>query len=93
MKQKVKNKQVFSVLLFVLPYILVEFTNIILVTIDRSLSNSIGKIAIIVFASFLSLDSAINIIQGCISQSHNIALARDRKNNNSINTTSIFFNL
>lgn len=93
MKQKVKNKQVFSVLLFVLPYILVEFTNIILVTIDRSLSNSIGKIAIIVFASFLSLDSAINIIQGCISQSHNIVLARDRKNNNSINTTSIFLQL
>lgn len=93
MKQKVKNKQVFSVLLFVLPYILVEFTNIILVTIDRSLSNSIGKIAIIVFASFLSLDSSINIIQGCISQSHNIVLARDRKNNNSINTTSIFLQL
>ena len=93
MKQKVKNKQVFSVLLFVLPYILVEFTNIILVTIDRSLSNSTRKIAIIVFASFLSLDSAINIIQGCISQSHNIVLARDRKNNNGINTTSIFLQL
>lgn len=63
MRSKIKNKQAFSVLLFVLPYIFVEFANIILVTIDRSLSNSIGKIAIIVFASFLSLDSAINIIQ------------------------------
>lgn len=93
MRLKFKNKQVFSVLLFVLPYIFVEFANIILVTIDRSLSNSIGKIAIIVFASFLSLDSAINIIQGCISQAHGIVLARDRKNNNSINTTSIFLQL
>lgn len=39
-----KNKQAINVLLFVLPYILVEFTNMILIIIDRSLSNSIGKI-------------------------------------------------
>lgn len=44
---------------------------------------------IIVFASLISLDSAINIIQECISQSHSIVLSRDRKNNNSINTSAI----
>lgn len=92
MKQKVSNKSL-SVLLFVLPYILVEFTNIILITIDRSLSNSIGKTAIIVFASLMSLDSAINTIQECISQSHSIVLSRDRKNNNSINTVAIFLQI
>lgn len=79
MKQKISNKSVMSVLLFVLPYIIVEFTNIILITIDRSLSNSIGTTAIIVFASLISLDSAINTIQECISQSHSIVLSRDRK--------------
>lgn len=78
MKQKTSNKEILKVLLFVLPYIFVEFTNIILITIDRSLSNSIGKIAIIVFASLISLDSAINTIQECISQSHSIVLARDK---------------
>ena len=93
MKSKVKNRQVTDVLLFVLPYIFVEFTNIILITIDRSLPNSIGKVAIIVFTSFLSLDSAINIIQECISQSHSIVLARDRKSSNSINTTAIFLQI
>lgn len=90
MKSKINNNQILSVLLFVLPYILVEFTNIILITIDRALSNSIGKIAIIVFASLISLDSAINTIQECISQSHSIVLARNRKNSNNINTTAIF---
>ena len=82
-----------KVLLFVLPYIAVEFTNIILITIDRSLSNSIGKIAIIVFASLISLDSAINTIQECISQSHSIVLARDRKNRNVINSTAVFLQI
>lgn len=72
MNNKISNKSIMSVLLFVLPYIIVEFTNIILITIDRSLSISIGKTAIIVFASLISLDSAINTIQECISQSHSI---------------------
>lgn len=93
MKQKISNKSVMSVLLFVFPYIIVEFTNIILITIDRSLSNSIGTTAIIVFASLISLDSAINTIQECISQSHSIVLSRDRKNNNSINTVAIFLQI
>lgn len=93
MLSKIKNKQIISVLLFVLPYILVEFTNIILVIIDRSLSNSIGKIAIIVFASLISLESAINTIQECISQSHSIVLARDKKNSNSINSAAILLQL
>ena len=93
MKQKISNKSVMSVLLFVLPYIIVEFTNIILITIDRSLSNSIGTTAIVVFASLISLDSAINTIQECISQSHSIVLSRDRKNNNSINTVAIFLQI
>lgn len=90
---KSKNKEVLKTLLFVLPYIFVEFTNIILITIDRSLSNSLGKIAIMVFASLISLDSAINTIQECISQSHSIVLARDKNNNKSINTTAIFLQL
>lgn len=72
MNNKISNKSIMLVLLFVLPYIIVEFTNIILITIDRSLSISIGKTAIIVFASLISLDSAINTIQECISQSHSI---------------------
>lgn len=93
MKQKISNKSVMSVLLFVLPYIIVEFTNIVLITIDRSLSNSIGTTAIIVFASLISLDAAINTIQECISQSHSIILSRDRKNNNSINTVAIFLQI
>lgn len=93
MKQKISNNSVMSVLLFVLPYIIVEFTNIILITIDRSLSNSIGTTAIVVFASLISLDSAINTIQECISQSHSIVLSRDRKNNNSINTVAIFLQI
>ena len=93
MKQKISNKSVMSVLLFVLPYIIVEFTNIILITIDRSLSNSIGTTAIVVFASLISLDSAINTIQECISQSHSIVLSRGRKNNNNINTVAIFLQI
>lgn len=93
MKQKISNKSVMSVLLFVLPYIIVEFTNIVLITIDRSLSNSIGTTAIIVFASLISLDAAINTIQECISQSHSIILSRDRKNNDSINTVAIFLQI
>lgn len=93
MKQETNTKEILKVLLFVLPYIFVEFTNIILITIDRSLSNSLGKIAIIVFASLISLDAAINTIQECISQSHSIVLARDKNNNKSINTTAIFLQL
>ena len=45
MQNKIKNRQIIKVLFFVLPYILVEFTNVVLVTIDKSLSNSIGKTA------------------------------------------------
>ena len=93
MNHNINKKEILKVLLFVLPYIFVEFTNIILITIDRSLSNSIGKIAIIVFASLISLDSAINTIQECISQSHSIVLARDRKNSNSINSTALFLQI
>lgn len=93
MYSKIKNKEILKVLLFILPYIVVEFTNIILITIDKSLSNSIGPTAIIVFGAFISLDSAINVIQECISQSHNIVLARDTKNNKDINTTAIFLQI
>lgn len=93
MKEKINSKEILKVLLFVLPYIVVEFTNIILITIDKSLSNSIGPIAIIVFGAFVSLDSAINVIQECISQSHNIVLARDRNNSKDINTTGIFLQI
>lgn len=90
---KLKNKEILKTLVFVLPYIFVEFTNIVLITIDRSISNSLGKTAIMVFASLISLDAAINTIQECISQSHSIVLARDKANNKSINTTAIFLQI
>ena len=93
MKEKINSKEIIKVLLFVLPYIVVEFTNIILITIDKSLANAIGPIAIIVFGAFVSLDSAINVIQECISQSHNIVLARDKNNSKDINTTGIFLQI
>lgn len=93
MKEKINSKEILKVLLFVLPYIVVEFTNIILITIDKSLSNSIGPIAIIVFGAFVSLDSAINVFQECISQSHSIVLARDRNNSKDINTTGLFLQI
>lgn len=88
-----KQKNILKVLAFVLPYIIVEFTNIILITIDKSLSNSIGPIAIVVFGAFVSLEAGINVIQECIAQSHNIVLARDRKNVGYINTTAIFLQI
>ncbi len=92
MKSKL-NKKAISVLWFVLPYIFVEFTNIILSVTDKSISNSIGATAIIVFSSLISLESAINIIQECISQSHSIVLARSNKDSYSINDTAIVLQL
>lgn len=92
MKQKF-NKNIFSTFLFVLPYILVEFTNILLVTIDKSMSNSIGKIAIIVFSSFITLNWAINTIQTCISNAHTIVLARDKENFKKINSSAMLIEL
>jgi len=53
MNKKIIFKEVLRTFIFVLPYIFVEFTNTLLVTIDKSISNSIGKTAIIVFSSFL----------------------------------------
>lgn len=90
---KIKNKEILSTLIFVIPYIIVEFTNTILVIIDKSISNSIGKTAIIVFSSFVTLNWAINTIQGCIKQAHNIVLARDKDNGKNINTTAIVMEL
>lgn len=92
MKKKMKlnfDKNIFKTFLFVLPYILVEFTNTLLVTIDKSMSNSIGKTAIIVFSSFMTLNWAINTIQVCISNAHVIVLARDKENSKKINTSAI----
>lgn len=93
MRLETKYKSALSALLFTVPYIIVELTNLILLTIDKSLSNSIGVTAIIVFASIMSLDSAINIIQECISQSHSIVLSRDKKNSKSINSAAIFLQI
>lgn len=90
---KIKNKEILSTLIFVVPYIIVEFTNTILVIIDKSISNSIGKTAIIVFFSFVTLNWTINTIQGCIKQAHNIVLARDKDNGKNINTTAIVMEL
>jgi len=92
MKQKF-NKNIFNTFLFVLPYILVEFTNTLLVTIDKSMSNSIGKTAIIVFSSFITLNWAINTIQACISNAHAIVLARDKENSKRINSSAMLIEL
>lgn len=54
--KKIFDKKLLKTFLFVLPYILVEFTNTLLVTIDKSMSNSIGTTAIIVFSSFITLN-------------------------------------
>lgn len=89
MKNKIPIKVIMQTFLFVLPYILVEFTNTLLVTIDKSMSNSIGKTAIIVFSSFITLNWAINTIQTCIGTSHTIVLVRDRKNAKQINNSAM----
>ena len=92
MKQII-NKNIFNIFLFVLPYILVEFTNTLLVIIDKSMSNSIGKTAIIVFSSFVTLNWAINTIQTCISNAHTIVLARDKENSKIINSSAMLIEL
>ena len=88
-----KNKEIFKALLFVLPYIIVEFTNTILVVIDKSLSNSIGKTAVIVFSSFMTLNWAINTIQACLGKAHGIVLVRNKKDDKTINTTAVVLEL
>lgn len=87
------NKNIFNTFLFVLPYILVEFTNTLLVTIDKSMSNSIGKTAIIVFSSFVTLNWTINTIQSCISNAHTIVLARDKENSRKVNSSAMLIEL
>ena len=89
----IKNKEIFKAFLFVLPYIIVEFTNTILLVIDKSLSNSVGKTAVIVFSSFLTLNWALNTIQGCLGKSHGIVLVRNKKDDKTINTTAILLEL
>lgn len=54
------RKCVMKSLLFVLPYIIVEFTNVFLILVDKSISNSIGKTALVVFSPFITLNWAIN---------------------------------
>lgn len=92
MKQRL-NKNIFNTFLFVLPYILVEFTNTLLVIIDKSMSNSIGKTAIIVFSSFVTLNWAINTIQACISNAHAIVLSRDKDNSKKVNSSAMLIEL
>lgn len=93
MKNKIENKEIFKAFLFVLPYIIVEFTNTILVVIDKSLSNSIGKTAVIVFSSFLTLNWTINTIQACLGKAHGIVLVRNKQDDKTINTTAIILEL
>lgn len=88
-----KKKEIFKTLLFILPYILVEFTNIILVIIDKSISNSISKTALVVFSSFITLNWAINTLQYCVGLSHGIVLVRNKKDNKNINTAGIVLEL
>lgn len=87
------RKRVMKSLLFVLPYIIVEFTNVFLVLIDKSISNSIGKTALVVFSSFITLNWAINTLQACISSSHSIVLVRNKADYKDINTSGLFLEL
>ena len=57
------RKRVTKSLLFILPYVITEFTNTFLVLIDKSISNSIGQTALVVFSSFITLNWAINTLQ------------------------------
>ncbi len=91
MKQsKIPLNVIVKTFLFILPYIVVELTNTILLIIDKSMSNSIGKTAVIVFSTFMTLNWAINTIQLCIGTAHGIVLVRDKKNANTINTSAMF---
>lgn len=87
------RKRVLKSLLFVLPYIIIEFTNTFLVLIDKSISNSIGQTALVVFSSFLTLNWAINTLQVCISSSHIMILVRNKIDNKDINTSGLFLEL
>jgi len=93
MNKKIRFKEILKTFIFVLPYIFVEFTNTLLVTIDKSISNSIGKTAIIVFSSFFTLNWAINTIQVCVSNAHTIVLARDKNNAKLINNSAMLIEL
>lgn len=90
---KKQNNEILNTYIFTLPYILVEFTNVFLVLIDKSLSNSLGTTAIIVFSSFVTLNWAINTIQGCLGSAHSIVLVRDKKNGKDINITAMSMEL
>lgn len=72
--RKDMKKRVIKSLLFVLPYIIVEFTNTFLILIDKSISNSIGQTALVVFSSFITLNWAINTIHcACITVSDTLS--------------------
>lgn len=89
-EQKIPLNVILKTFLFILPYIIVEFTNTILLIIDKSMTNSIGKTAVIIFSSFMTLNWAINTIQVCLGNSHSIVLVRDKKNANTINSSAMF---
>ena len=92
-EQKIPLNVIIKTFLFILPYIIVEFTNTILLIIDKSMTNSIGKTAVIIFSSFMTLNWAINTIQVCLGNSHSIVLVRDKKNANTINSSAMFLEL
>ncbi len=87
------RKRVMKSLLFVLPYIIVEFTNVFLILVDKSISNSIRKTALVVFSSFITLNWAINTLQACMASSHNIVLVRNKLDFKDINTSGLFLEL
>lgn len=87
------RERVMKSLLFVLPYIIVEFTNVFLILVDKSISNSIGKTALVVFSSFITLNWAINTLQACMASSHNIVLVRNKLDSKDINTSGLFLEL
>lgn len=92
-KKVMPLKTLIKTFLFVLPYIFVEFTNTLLVTIDKSISNSIGKTAIIVFSSFITLNWAINTIQSCVGNAHAIVLVKDKNNSDKINNSAMLIEI
>lgn len=93
MNKKITFKEIMKTFKFVLPYIFIEFTNTFLITIDKSISNSIGKTAIIVFSSFITLNWAINTIQTCVSRSHIMVLAKGKDDDKKINNSAMFIEI
>lgn len=80
-------------LIFALPYTLTALANIFFITIDQSISNSIGATALIVFSSFTTFNWGADTFGYGIANAHNIMLARNKKDRRDINATGIILQL